>query len=143
MKKLILLLLGLFPIVLGYLMHYFINITLFFIIYVAVWIIWFLFGMLSIKLVDRKIEAVLLLNSPALFFLLLALYQQMIVGRWWPNIASFLPQIFYVPFSFVGFRITLMFHQEFDVLFNIGAFIASFTCMLIVSFAGRFTGEHL
>ena len=143
MKKLILTLMGLFPIVLGYLMNYFINMTLFIIIYVTVWIIWFIFGMLSIKLVDRKIASVLLLNSPALGFLLLALYQQITLGQFWFNIFGTLPQIFYVPFIVVGFMITQMFHQEIDVLFYIAAFVVSFICMLIASFIGRLVGENL
>jgi len=138
MNKLILLLIGIVPLLLGYLINYlmFIGMMPLYIIYIAAWIIWFIAGMYSIKLIDKRIVSILILNIPAALFLLLVLYQEVVIGQYWLNIIGLLPQLFYSPFIYVGFRITPMFHQVFY------AYIASFLCMLLVSFIGRFVGER-
>jgi hypothetical protein len=138
MKKLIFLLIGIVPLILGYLVNYFMYISSapLFIIYFAGWIIWFFAGMYSIKLFDKKIEPLLLLNAPAFFFLLLILYQEIGVGYYWPNLLGVIPQLYYTPFIYVGFSITQMLQRTFY------ACLASFICMLVVSFIGRFVGEY-
>ena len=138
MKRVLLILIGLIPLILGYLLNYlmFISMIPLFIIYFAVWIIWFIAGLISIKLVDRKTESILLLNTPAFLFLLLVLYQEIILSQYWPNLIGVIPQLFYTPFIYIGFRITPMFHSVFY------AYIASFLIMLIVSFSGRLVSER-
>ena len=99
---------------------------------------WFLFGMLSIKFVTRRKEAVLLLNTPAFLVLLLILFQEIILGRFFANIIGISSQFFYLPLMQLGAIIV----RVTGVITISGSASVAFVLMLIASYLGRRVAER-
>lgn len=138
MKKIVLLLVGFLPLLFGYLLNYLMmngNIPLL-LINIAMLIIWFFVGMFSIKLVDKKIESLLLLNAPAFIVLLLLLFQEIVLGQYWFHPVGMATQFFYLSVLKLALSITSMLHRVFY------AYIIAFLFMLITSCSGRIISER-
>ena len=149
-KRAVMMLIGFFPLMLfGYYLHHLVLTAFyyreapFFLIGVAVIAVWFVFGIISVKLVGSKKEAVLLLNAPAFFVLLLVLFQEWVLSAFWLNQVGFATQMFYLPLVRFGLVISGILPR---FILPIGSFgIASafsFIFMLGASYLGRATIER-
>lgn len=140
MKKLVLLLLGLIPFPVGYLVNYlmmenvFINGLHYTLVNLFCLAIWFLLGMFLHSLASTKIKAAAIANCPAFIVLLLILFQEVVLGQYWMNIVGIASQFFYMPFLYLTFRITPMFHTMSPT------YIVAFCLMCIVFYWGCCVG---
>ncbi len=73
---------------------------------------------------------VLLLNLAACVDLILAGVQELILGRYWPNIVGVWSQLFYLPVLRLGFGLTAGFSSVFP------AYAAGFLLLVLASYAG-------
>jgi len=138
LKKAILLLIGLSPVLVGFLLNFLIMrlpMPMWFVGIIMLFI-WFLAGKRSVELVEKRMEAVLLLNAPAFVVLLLLLFQEIVLERYWSSIIGIATQMFYLPFLGLSFFIGSVFHRIFY------AYIFAFILLLPVSFYGRIKGER-
>ena len=150
-NRAVLMLIGFFPLMLfGYYLHHLVLTTFYyreapyFLIGVAVITVWFIFGIISVKLVGSKKEAVLLLNAPAFFVLLLVLYQEWVLSAFWLNQVGLATQMFYLPLVRFGFVMSGILPR---FILPIGSFgIASafsFIFMFGASYLGRVAIERI
>ena len=145
-KRIVLLMIGFVPLLL---FGFFINHLLmtafwyapgpYFLISIAVIVVWFVFGMISVLLVSPKKEALLLLNASAFLVLLLIFFQELVLGHMWLNQIGLATQMFYLPLVNFGsvFGGILPFHS-FGIISAI-----SFIFLLCASYFGRTTAERL
>ena len=147
MKRIALLLMGFFPLLLiGYGLNHLImtalyyNAVVYLLIGIAVLAVWFAFGMLSAKLTGSKKEAVLLLNAPAFLVLLLILVQELILRAYWMNIIGVATQMFYLPLLPLSFTLA----RVLPGVLMVGPWLASaiaFALLVGASCLGRRTAE--
>ena len=144
-KRAILVLIGFIPLLLfGYYLNHLLMTTFYYrdaplsLIGVAIIAVWFVFGIISVKLVCSKIEAVLLLNTPAFIVLILVLFQEWVLTGFWLNQVGLATQMFYLPLVRFGMVISGVIPR---FILPIGSFgIASafaFLFMLGASYLGR------
>ena len=149
MKRTILILIGLFPLPLGYLLNYLLAYTeivvtpgLLFFTGVVVLLLWFLMGIFSVRFFESKIEAIMLLNTPAVIILLISILF-VILGREGMGYVGLSPQFFYFPFLRMGVVLlsgisNLLIGTYYT---NTSDFMATLFLFLI-SFYGRRIGER-
>lgn len=148
MKRIVLILIGFFPLLsLGYLVRHLLMTVfysyfpphLFFVIGVAVLAVWFFVGLFSRKFFNSKIEPVILLNSSAFLILLLNLFQLVILHAHWFNPIGGATQAFYLPL--LNFCSSLLFFiRELDM--DIVCTFA-FLCLFGSSYLGCVVSERL
>ncbi|MCL2201247.1 MAG: hypothetical protein FWB75_04715 [Oscillospiraceae bacterium] len=148
MKKFILVLIGLVPLMaLGYLLHYLIltvfshTLPPFLFISVATLVIWLAFGMISKLLVSSKWLALILLNAPAFVILLLVIIQDVILQGFWLNIIGLSTQIFYLPL--IRLSTVLGGFLPFQMITMTLIFTISFILLILASWIGRNAGERV
>ena len=116
MKKFVLILEGIIPFFIGYGMNHlmmgpFYNMVLpYKLISIAFLIAWFFVGRYSYKFVSNRKVATILGNSVALIVLLLILYQEVILGQYWPNQVGIATQFYYLVLINIASVFTRMFH---------------------------------
>ena len=143
MKRVVLLIIGLFPLFLGYIQDHFLltfkyyYTSLFLLSNLTVLVIWFVAGVISAKRLGSKKESLILLNAPALVMLLHNLFQEVILGYYLPNHVGKMGQMFYLSQLNIAFNLSLVFFQQ---LFF--AYIIAFCLMFIVSFLGCTVGSY-
>jgi hypothetical protein len=112
MKKIIVLIAGLTPFLIGYglnLLLYKLSTnfaTVSFAISVMFFLYWGLLGFTFSKFTSSKIYTLAICHFPALLVLLLILIQELINKRYWNNILGFATQFFYLPTITVSSKIT-------------------------------------
>ena len=105
---------------------------------------WFIFGMISIFLVNSRKEAVLLLNLPAFLVLLIIMFQEWVLGIMWVNQFGLAIQHFYLPINRLGFVISRIVPRFILPVTTWGIASAfSFICMAGASYFGRRLSERL
>lgn len=102
MRKVMLLLLGFIPFILGFMMNAIMMQNPNFILpYMAIGIlslvIWGFIGFKTCKFGKTSLESAIIANLPALLVLLLNLFQEIILGQYWTNIVGTSTQFFYLP----------------------------------------------
>lgn len=97
--------------------------------------LWCALGFLSGKLTGKALPAILLLNLPSLFFLILAAIQEW-HGYYWFHIMGRLPQLFFLSLLTWGTRLCMMLHISEESALNLPYFCATFLLMLALSAAG-------
>lgn len=136
MRKMLLLLLGFMPFLFGRLLNWammtvFIDITLpYFFIGVITMAIWFLFSYFFCNATNTHTQAVVLLNLPAAFVLILVGIQELVLHSYWMNPVGMWTQMFYLPLLNIGFRLT----RGLESMFS--AQCACFILMIAVSYFG-------
>ena len=142
MKRIILVLIGFAPLPLGFLTNFFMMYRNFMprliIMGILILVAWFIFGMLSTKLVAQRKEAVLLLNTPAILILLSLLLQELILRRFFTNTIGTLVLYFYLPVVSLG----NIFARITSVASISGGASVAFVLMLIASYLGRRVAER-
>jgi len=140
MKTLKILLMGIIPILCGFLLHY---IIIYFHM-VPTWlsvVLLFLWGVLAYKLFepnDNKLIFSCMINGVGIVMLLLALFQELVLGRYWFNLAGTLPQMYFLPCLNAAEYIVLIFTGE--MLFPV-YHIIEFILMFVVSILGCIVKE--
>jgi hypothetical protein len=140
MKQWILFILGFIPFPVGYLINHMILNSfpvyeLFYTIVSLVFLgIWFLVGMFLYHLAGTKIKAAVIANCPAFIVLLLVLFQEVILGRYWMNFIGLAGQLYYLPLLSLTFKLTPMFHTMPP------AYIAAFCLMYFAFYSGCCVG---
>ncbi len=136
MKRFILLLLGFTPFVLGRLLDWVITVGFpntvfpFLLIGLVMLFVWFLFAFYFGRYAQTTMQAIVLLNLPALFVLVMLGIQELVLGYYWLNAVGLYTQLFYLPFFRTGIMLTSWSSSIFL------AYCASFIVMLTVSFLG-------
>ena len=144
MKRVTLLLIGFLPLLFGIIQHH-LMMTVFFdtlipgsLIGIAVLVIWFFIGILSIKFVSSKKEAIIFVNAPAFLVLLLILFQEIVLNAFWRNNIGLGTQFFYLPL--IGLT------RHLSLIFPIGSFsnmsVLAFICLFGASYFGRVVVER-
>ena len=113
MKKWLLVLIGLIPFVLGFAMNSWLinnpnSILPFRLLGVLFLVLWVSVGFITCKYAKTPYHSAVILHLPALFVLLLIMYQDMVLEEYWSNLFGLATQFYYLP------------------LINISSFISSF-----------------
>ena len=151
MKRLVLIVIGLIPLPLGYLLNHLMmtvwysSIPPMFLLCIAMYVIWFLISMISTRFFKKNIELIILLNAPAFIIMLLNLFQEYIIGHYWMNFVGASTQFFFLPFIKLAFTLTsgissLLANVVYTTTF---AYIAAFVCLILVTYIGCKVGERL
>jgi len=147
MKRLILIVLGLVPLlVFGFSLNHLIMsvffdvIPPFMLIGVTVLVVWFGFGLVSVKLEGSRKAAIVLLNAPAFVILILILLQELVFRSFWLNIVGFGTQMFYLPLIGLGSGLSAVLPgiTTFSLICSI-----AFVLLLLSSFLGRTSAERM
>ena len=142
MKKFILLLEGIIPFFIGYVINYlvmgpFYNTVLpYKLISITFLIAWFFVGRYSYRFVSNKKVATIMGNSVALIVLLFILYQEVILGQYWTNQVGMATQFYYLPLINLASVFTRMFHTM------PATYVTGFLMMCIVYYLGCHTNKH-
>lgn len=115
MKKGIVVLLGLIFFPLAFLLNAWMQsdsfpVTLLWLFGVGALALWLGCGWLSFRLLGNQRQAFLLGNSFPFLILLLVLFQEWVLGAYWPNLVGIAGQVYYLPVIKLGFSLTPMFH---------------------------------
>lgn len=102
MKKMILLLVGLIPFVLGFLMNSWLmqnqnSVLPFKLIGILFLVFWVLVGFKTCKFEKTPLKSAVIIHLPAFLILLCIMYQEIIVGHYWSNIFGMSTQLYYLP----------------------------------------------
>ena len=125
MKKLLLVLLGLIPFVLGFAMNSWLmdnpnSILPFKLIGILFLVFWVWIGFITCKYAKTPFQSAVIIHLPALFVLFLIMYQDIVLEKFWSNLFGLATQFYYLP------------------LINLSSFIFSFTMtispLMIVAF---------
>ncbi|HBK84540.1 MAG TPA: hypothetical protein DDZ53_00755 [Firmicutes bacterium] len=141
MKRLTLLAIGLIPLPLGYILRYLIM-TIYRdralpagIIGVAFLLLWFCLGLLTKHMTDSDKEAMVTVHAFAFLDLLLVLFQEHILRRYWLNIIGALSQFFFLPLINIASRLTFFAYRL------SWTYITAFALMYVVFYLGRSVGK--
>jgi len=143
-----LVLIGVLPLPVGFLTNHLVM-TTWFDIFPGGWywftglfflLLWYVTGLLSAKWVDSRKAALLYLNAAAGLFLILTLFQELILGRYWWGWVGISTQFYYLPLIHIPGNI-IRFIPGITIM---GAYlcIGAFGIMLLASFLGRKRGER-
>lgn len=118
MKKVILFILGLTPFVLGFLMNSWLmknqnSVLPFKLIGIIFLLYWVLVGFTTCKFGKTPLKSAIIANLPAFLMLLLILFQEIVLRRYWANMFGIVTQFYYLPLvnissSIVGFLFSLI-----------------------------------
>ncbi|TCK92667.1 hypothetical protein EDC19_1820 [Natranaerovirga hydrolytica] len=118
MKKVILFLLGVIPLVLGFLIHTWMmknqnSVLPFKLIGIIFLLFWVWVGFITCKFERTPLKSAIIANSLAFLMLLFILFQEIILGRYGANMFGIVPQLYYLPLvnissSIVGLLYSLM-----------------------------------
>ena len=114
MKKLLLVLIGLIPFGLGFAMNSWLmdnpnSILPFRLIGILFLVFWVSVGFITCKYAKTPYHSAVILHLPALFVLLLVMYQDIVLEEYWSNLLGLATQVYYLP------------------LINLSSFIFSYT----------------
>lgn len=104
MKKMILFLIGIIPFMLGFLMNSWLiqnpnSILPFKLIGIIFLVFWILVGFITCKFEKTSYLSAVTIHLPAVLVLLLIMYQDMILGQFWPNMIGLATQFYYLPLT--------------------------------------------
>lgn len=106
----VLLFCGLCPFVIGYLLNYILlafNLygVVSFVIGILFFLYWGFIGYISYNYVKSAISSFILGNSFAIIGLVLIIFQEVALKKYWPNIIGMAPQMFYLPTLSITYKI--------------------------------------
>lgn len=118
MKRITLILLGLVPLVLGFLMNSWMmgnqnSVLPFKIIGIIFLLFWVLVGFITCDFERTPFKSAIIANLPAFLILLFLFFQEIILGRFWANMFGIVTQFYFLPLinlssSIVGFFFSLI-----------------------------------
>jgi len=142
MKRIVLLTIGFFPLLVGYLQDHFMltieyySSSLFMFLNIAVLVVWFVVGLMSVMHTGLKKGSFIFLNAPALYMLLHNLYQELILGYYLPNQLGKIGQMFYLSQMNVALNLSFAVHRLFY------AYIIAFCLLVFSSLLGCVIGSY-
>ena len=142
MKKLILLFCSASPFLLGYLLNY---VTVKFDLYGSIilaislsfTIYWFFIGYASASFIKSPIKSIVIGNIFAIADIILILFQELVLDRYFPNAVGTYTQMFYFPMLSVAFKVENMLHLPLS--YGWMGYILSFILMLSVYYMGYYS----
>lgn len=138
MKRILLILIGFIPLALGFLMNYWImkyqdSLLPFKLIGIVFLILWGFIGYLTCEFEETAAKSSKIIHSVAFIMLLIFVFQNSILGRFWFNIIGAIPQFYYLPLlnisSFIQSLILFMFRTHItslDIIISFFLMIASY-----------------
>lgn len=134
MKKMILLLIGLIPFVLGFLMNSWLmqhpnSILPFKLIGIIFLGFWVLVGFITCKFEKTPLKSAVIIHLPAFLVLILIMFQNIILGQYWSNLFGWAIQMYYLPLINISntlVRIVLFFTPTHVWMLCLMAFILMF-----------------
>ncbi len=139
MKRMILLLWGLVPFGVGFLINVLLmkNLILpFKIIGIAFLLGWGLLGFLTNSNGKTIVKTAVFANLPAFVVLLLILYQEIKLGHYWMNLFGIATQFFFLPLLNISFSLTFWEQHVWP------AYIVSFILMCVAFLLGGYVKKH-
>ena len=144
-KKMTLLLLGLIPLVLGFIMNSWIlenqdsvlPFKLIGFIFLAFWVI---VGFIGFKFEKTLLKSVVIAHLPALLILLLIMFQEIILGQLWSNLFGLATQLYYLPLINISASVAGIFSFLLSGMTGLGS--ASLIGLLLM-FAAYYVGYSL
>lgn len=137
-KKGLLSVLGILPLLIGFIMNLLILRTDFSPGFFLEGILLGVWGLLGYKLCrnkDHLLKNTIFIHIPAFFFLLLLLFQELVVGRFWLNFIGSAAQFFYLP-ALVPARMIISPFRHFQATAMWPAFLAEFILLFFASWFG-------
>jgi hypothetical protein len=135
MKKVILFLLGLTPLVLGFLMNSWMmknqnSVLPFKLIGIIFLLFWVMVGFMTCKFERTPLKSAMIANLPAFSMLLFILFQEIILGRYWISMFGIATQFYYLALvnisssivGFLGFGIYFSVISLISFLFMFGSY---------------------
>ena len=135
MKKVILFLLGLTPLVLGFLMNSWMmknqnSVLPFKLIGIIFLLFWVMVGFMTCKFERTPLKSAIIANLPAFSMLLFILFQEIILGRYWISMFGIATQFYYLALvnisssivGFLGFGIYFSVISLISFLFMFGSY---------------------
>jgi len=146
--RILLILIGLLPLPVGFLINrLMMTIWLYTISSGLLWftglffiLLWYIAGFVSVKWVDSRKDTLIYLNAVPGLVLILVLFQEFIIGRYWPNWAGISTQFYYLPLMHVSSNIMRFLPIRTIMLAYIC--IVAFSIQFLASFLGRKRGER-
>jgi len=147
--RIILIFIGLLPLPVGFLTNHLVM-TIWFDIFPSGWywftglfflLLWFVTGLFSAKWIDSRKEALIYLNAIPGLVLILVLFQELLLRRYWWGWAGISTQFYYLPLMHLPLNI-IRFIPRITIT---GALICSiaFSLQLLASYLGRRRGERI
>lgn len=117
-RNIALLLLGILPLPLGYALNFVIlslpsSSILLSAVSIGFLLLWVLLARRVSAREGRPIVQALLLSAFGLLMLLLVLYQELVMGRYWLNLLGAAPQLYFLPLLSLGFTLSNVLIQPF------------------------------
>lgn len=140
MKKVILLLLGLVPFIVGFLMNGWIiqnpdDVLPYKVIGITFLAFWLLVGFLTAKFSNTPLKSTSIINLPAMFILLIIMYQDIIASEFLSNAFGRATQYYFMPLLNIGASIV-------GTFLTVHVWSASFIAFLLM-FAAYYLGAYL
>lgn len=141
MKKAILFLLGLTPLVLGFLMNSWMmknqsSVLPFKLLGIIFLLFWVLVGFITCKFERTTLKSAIIANLPAFLMLLFILFQEIILGRYWANMFGIITQFYYLPLVNISSSIV-------GLLFSLIGGGIHFSAISLISFLFMFGSYYL
>lgn len=144
-KKMTLFLLGLIPLVIGFIMNSWIldnpgsvlPFKLIGFIFLAFWVI---VGFIGFKFERTLLKSVVIAHLPALIMLLLIMYQEIILGQFWSNLLGMATQFYYLPLVNISASVVGVFSFLLSGMKGLGS--ASLIALLLM-FTAYYVGYYL
>ncbi|MBC5730530.1 hypothetical protein [Pseudoflavonifractor hominis] len=117
-RNIALLLLGILPLPLGYALNFVIlslpsSSILLYAVSIGFLLLWVLLARRVSAREGQPIVQALLLSAFGLLMLLLVLYQELVMGRYWFNLLGAAPQLYFLPLLSLGFTLSNVLIQPF------------------------------
>ncbi|MFY3792333.1 hypothetical protein ACOQFO_11725 [Ureibacillus sp. MALMAid1270] len=145
MKKLVLILIGFIPFVIGLQMNTWLmenqdRVLPFEIIGIVFLIFWILVGFITSKFEKTPLKTAIIINLPAFLVLLLIMYQSIILGHTWPNLFGLATQMYFLPLVNISSKIIgiLFFYVHIW-----SASLLAFLLMFVASYFGSYLRRRL
>jgi len=102
-------------------------------------LVWFVMGMVTVKWIGPQREVLLYLNTIPGLFLILVLFQEFVIRRFWTNLFGISTQFYYLPIATLSSRLLriIPFITTFITIRLSYVYALAFCIMLAASFVGR------
>lgn len=102
MKRLVLVLLGLIPLALGFWMNSWMmnnpnNMLPYKLIGIVFLVFWFMIGFITYNFEKTPLKSAAIANLPALLMLIVIIFQELVLGKYWMNLFGAATQFYYLP----------------------------------------------
>lgn len=135
----ILFLLGLIPLILGFLMNSWMmknmdSVLPYKLIGFIFLVFWIIVGFISYKFEEIMLKSAVIIHLPALLMLLFIMYQEIILGQYWANLLGTATQFYYLPLISISTSIVEIFLSSINGIWSIS--LIALLCMIASYYIG-------